>query len=269
MNTITQKLLLFICATTLIISCSTPKEVVYFEDLQGVTEPQKISDLTSRELLLEPDDELYITVSALNPASVAPFNLPLVTFKGTTQKDLSTTPSVQTYRIDPKGEINFPVLGKIQAAGKTQTEVAKTLETEISKYVDNPIVTVYLAGARVAVLGEVNHPGNIYFSDNKYSIIDAIGHAGDLTIHGRRDNILLIREEDGTRKTIRLDLTDSNIFNSPYFYLKQHDVIYVEPNEAKSRNSTYSQASQYSISVISTIVSVTSVIVSLVIALTK
>lgn len=249
-------------------SCKTPKEITYFQDITAAQEVLS-EKLVENEFKLEPDDRLSISITALDPTTVAPFNLPLVNFSSPTDQTINTTPSLQTYLIDADGYIKLPVIGKVMAKGLTQGELADTLTQRIEQFVDNPVVIVNIAGSRVTMLGEVNRPGNVYFSDNQYSIIDGLGAVGDLTLYGQRENILLIREENGQRVSHHIDLTSKDLFNSPYFYLKQHDVVYVAPNEAKKKNSSYSQASQYNISLTSTLVSVASVIVSLVIAFSR
>lgn len=260
---------LFVALTSLMLlaACGTPKNIIYFEDL--TQEAEKISEVEIRDIPLTYDDNLFIYVSAIDPVTVSAFNLPLANSVGIGTTEINTTPSIETYRVMSDGTINFPVLGKIHVVGRTQYEVEQLLTEKISVYADRPIVKVQLASSRIVVMGEVAHPGTYYFGENRYSILDALGAAGDLTINGRRDNILLIREEDGKRITHHYDLTSADILDSPYFYLKQHDVIYVQPNKAKLRNSNFSQSNQFSISVTSTIVSTVSVIISLVLALSK
>lgn len=260
---------LFVALTGMLLlsSCWTPKKVVYFEDVTKDTE--SIVNFETFEIPISYDDNLIIHVTAVDPTTVAAFNLPLANSMSSDATNVSMNPSLESYRVMSDGTINFPVLGRIKVAGMTQSEIEKLLTEKISHYAEAPIVIVQLAAARIVVMGEVTLPGTQYFNENRYSILDALGAAGDLTINGRRDNVLLIREENGKRTTHHLDLTHSDLLNSPYFYLKQHDVIYVQPNKAKIKNSTYSQASQYSISVTSTIVSTVSVIFSLIMALSK
>ena len=146
-------------------------------------------------------------------------------------------------------------------------QLKEELEKRISKNVSNPVVRVQMVNFRVNVLGEVKKPGVITVNKQRYSILDALAEAGDLTEYGERDNVLLIREEDGKKVYHRFNMNNSSMLTSPYFYLKQNDVIYVEPNEIRRENAMYNQNNSYKISVVSTIVSATSVIVSLIIAL--
>ena len=147
------------------------------------------------------------------------------------------------------------------------TELAEKLKKEISVYAKSPLVTVKIQNFKISVMGEVNTPGTQIVSNERISILDAISLAGDLTIYGERTNVLLIRENNGKKEYHRFDLTSSEVLTSPFFYLQQNDIVYVEPNKARKSNSRYSQSSQFNISVASTIVSAISVIASLTIAL--
>lgn len=163
----------------------------------------------------------------------------------------------------------MPVIGKLHVAGMTVEELRDKL-TEIAhrEAASDALVQVELINFTVVVAGEVNSPRIVYISKNRYSILEAIGAAGDLTPYGERSRVLLIREEDGKKIYKRLDLNSSDILNSPYFYLRQNDYIYVEPNNIREENAKYNQNNSYKLTVISTIVSAASVIASLVIALT-
>ena len=155
----------------------------------------------------------------------------------------------------------------MHVAGLSTQELTKELETRISKDVENPIVRVQLVNFRINVLGEVKKPGAISVNKERYSILDALADAGDLTEYGERSNVLLIREVDGKRIYHRLNLNNSEVLSSSYFYLQQNDVVYVEPNEIRRENAKYNQNNSFKISVVSTIVSACSVIASLIIAL--
>ena len=215
-----------------------------------------------------PDDELLITVTSMVPSATAMYNL---TLSNPAMRDdvLATTqPQQQTYIVDANGDIQFPVLGKLHVGGLSTQELTKELERLISKDVQDPIVRVQLVNFRINVLGEVKKPGAISVKKERYSILDALADAGDLTEYGERSNVMLIREVDGKRIYQRLNLNKSEVLSSPYFYLQQNDVVYVEPNEIRRENAKYNQNNSYKISVVSTIVSACSVIASLIIALT-
>ena len=259
-------LLLFVSVLTF--SCKTGTDVVYFQNAGTDSQPAAVPmEVVSYEHRIAPDDMLSITVTATDPDAVAIFNLPAASFltPGTTQ--LNSTPNLQTFLVSVDGDIEFPVLGKIHVAGLTRGQLADLLKKQIESYVENPLVSVQVLNFKIVVLGEVNSPGAFEINGEKVSILDALGRANDLTIYGRRDNILLIREKDGKKELHRLDLTRSDIFSSPYYYLQKDDVVYVEPNKTRQGNAQYSSSKQYNVSIISTVISAVSVITSLCLAL--
>ncbi len=248
-------------------SCKSKLNVTYFQDLENITSGQIASNNANYEAKIVPDDQLVIQVSGMDPAAVAMFNLPAVSFQKTGETNVASTPVLQTYLVNSQGDIEFPVLGKIHVEGMTRTQLSDYLKEKISAYAKNPLVNVKINNFKISVLGEVNSPGTKYISNERITILDAIGMSGDLGLYANRDNILVIRDNNGQKEFNRVDITSSDIMNSPYYYLQQNDVIYVEPNKAKQKNSRLSGKDQYNISIISTIVSVTSVIASLGIAL--
>ena len=263
----TNILLLFILPI-IAFSCKTKSEVTYFKTV-GTGDNMEISakEAISYEPKIIPDDILAITVTATDPNAVAIFNLPTSSFLSPGETQMNITPSLQTYLVDAKGDIEFPVIGKIHVAGITRGQLADLLKNKIEAYVENPLVTIQVMNFKVVVLGEVNKPGTIKINNERISILDAIGEAGDLTIYGERTNVLLIREKDGKKEFHRFDLSQPDLFTSPYYYLQKNDVVYVEPNKARKGNALYSSNKQYNVSVISTVISAVSVIASLCIAL--
>lgn len=245
-------------------SCKTQQvELTYFLDAQ---DGAKLGG-SDYEIRVVPDDELLITVNSLVPAATAQYNLPLSNPSSREAVTLTSTPKLQTYLVDKSGYIEFPVLGKLKVEGKTTEEIKTELEAEISKTVDKPFVRVQLVNFKVNVIGEVNTPMVIEVKSERFSVLDAIAAAGDLSVFGLRDQVYVIREQDGSKTFHKLDLTDAQIVASPYFYLRQNDVVYVAPNKIRIDNSKYNQNNAYKLTVISTIVSAASVIASLVIAL--
>src|SRR5690606_13848156 len=160
---------------------------------------------------------------------------------------------LQTYLIDYDGNIEFPVLGTIHIAGMTRTEATQMLKEKISEYAKDPIVNIRLVNFTVTILGEVARPGTFTIQDERITLTEALGMANDLTIFGKRDNVLLIREVDGQKKFAKIDLTSVNAVNSPLYYLQQNDVIVVEPNNARIRSSTFNQNNGVLISAIGTL----------------
>ncbi len=219
------------------------------------------------ELRIAPDDMLSITVSSAVPDAAAPYNLPAVSYSKPGNRELTVVPNLQVYTVSSDGYINFPIVGDIRVEGMTRKELSKYIEDKIRPDLKDPFVLVQFMNFKVVVLGEVKNPGQIPLQTERVSVLDAIGAAGDLTNYGERSNVLLIREEDGKRLYHRFDLNDEKLFESPYFFLRQNDVIYVMPNKAQRNNANYNQLSQYRISVVGTVVSAVSVLASLAIAL--
>ena len=167
----------------------------------------------------------------------------------------------QTYLVDEKGEINFPVLGKLKLGGMSREDATTLLENKLKDYITDPVVTIRLTNFRISVIGEVNLPGVYTITNERVSILEAIALAGDLSINGKRDNLLLIREDGGVLTKKYIDLRGDNLFNSPYFYLKSNDIIYIEPNKSKVRSSTDAlRFTSISLSVVTTITTILSII---------
>ncbi len=247
-------------------SCRTSVDTVaYFQDL-GKDSPDSLR-VVDYMPVIAPDDQLQINVSGVDPEAVAVFNMPLTSYQTAGETMVNTTPVMQTYQVSDRGEIVFPVLGRLQVQGLTCSELSDMLRGRLQAYVKDPLVTVRISNFNVSVLGEVKKPGRINVTSERFSVLDAIGMAEDLTIYGNRKNVLLIREVDGKTVHHRFDLTSAETLTSPYFYLKQNDVVYVEPNKAQKSSSRYSQSRQFNVSVMSTIVSAISVLASLGIAL--
>lgn len=249
-------------------SCKSTKDVSYFQNLSEKAIVRAQNDtILNYEPRIMPDDMLGITVVGIDPNSVAPFNLPAMSFLTPGEQQLTFTQSLQSYLVSPDGYINFPVLGKLKVGGLTKQECITYLEKLISNYVKDPLVNIQLLNFKISILGEVNKPGTFSVLNDRTSILDALGLAGDLTIYGERGNVLLIRDHNGKKELHRYDLTRSDLFTSPYYYLQQNDVIYVEPNRPKQKNARYSQQDAFNVSLFSAIVSTMSVIASLIIAL--
>lgn len=247
-------------------SCKTKHDLAYFEDIQNSTSGQLSAIKHTNKI--EPENELVILVTSSVPAASAQFNLPYTNVAPIGTAETTTAPQVKTYEVDNKGDIDFPVLGTIHVAGMTTYELKEYLEKRISEYVKDPIVTVTNKGYKISVIGEVSSPQTIYTSSDRFSILNALATCGDLTDYGKRDNILVMRQtKDGEIEYGRLNLHNSNITQSPYFWLQNNDVVVVEPNNIKQDNSKYNQNNAYKLSVVSTCVAMAASIVSLVIAL--
>ncbi|MCD8263629.1 MAG: polysaccharide biosynthesis/export family protein [Tannerellaceae bacterium] len=253
----------------LITACSVPKDVTYFQGIDELT-PQQIAAMYQTYVSkIAPDDLLTITVTAWDPTITTPFNPPVFTYAGEGETSVVSSQQLHTYLVDKEGYINFPVLGKVYVAGLSKQELIKVLEKEIAVYVKDALVNVQIVNYKVTVIGEITRPGTLYITNDRLSILDAIGRSGDLTINANRTNILVIRDNEGHKEFARMDITDPAIFTSPYYYLRQNDVVYIEPNKVKQKNSRYSQAQQYNVTVFSSILSAISVITTVILALTK
>lgn len=267
MKHITYRLILLVALVLLISSCRSYKDqpgITYLKNAQ--------SDITQAlqvpySLKIKPDDELQITISSTVPQATSQYNLPAVNFIGRSDKQVTTTNTISTYCVSAAGDIVIPNIGQIHVAGMTPEEVASMLTKTISEKVNDPIVKVDLKNFKVVVLGEVKAPGTKLIEGQRCSVFDALGAAEDITLLGRRDNVRLLREEQGTVKTIVLDLTDSNIISSPYFYLQQNDVLIVDATDVQKENSSYNTMNSFRLQTTSTIVSVVSVLASLGISL--
>ena len=223
------------------VSCSTPKEISYFQDLQpGVTE-LAITDPV--EIKVRPKDKLSILVNAQDPKLTNMFNLPIVSQQIGQESTGSsgTSRGVSGYTVDSFGDINFPVLGKIRVEGMTREQIADYLTKQLKEQelIKDPVVTVEFMNLGVSVLGEVNKPERISINRDNMTILDALSEAGDLTIFGKREKVLVLRQEDGKQRVYGVNLCSADhIYTSPVYYLQQNDVVYVIPNNTKSRQST-------------------------------
>ena len=248
-------------------SCSSSKTALpYFTDIKDVKEGTL--PLDDYMPVIQPDDELYISVSSEVPEATAIYNLPAMNPALRDKLTQTTSPRMLTYVADKEGDIIFPVLGRVHVAGLTVEQLTDELVKRIGADVKNPIVSVRLVNFNVVVAGEVKQPQTIRVDRNRISILDALAAAGDLTEYGERSNVLVIREENGERKFAHLDLNSSEVLTSPYYYLQQNDYVYVAPNKVRQSNSKYNTNNSFKLQVTSTIVSAASVIASLVIALT-
>jgi len=238
-------------------SCTTSKEIIYFQD-EPLSSLNTLS--TNPEITYKPNDLLTINVSSLDPETVRPFNLPVIINSYSSLNPQGTT-TLQTYIIDQEGHIEFPVLGTIKIGGLTRKEATTMLKERISEYVKDPIINIRLTNFTVTVLGEVNNPGTYTVEEERISILEAIGLAGDLSIYGIRENVFLIREQDGVKRFTKFDLTSINVVNQPNYYLEQNDVIYVEPNPARIRSASYNQNYVLIISAVGTLATIAAILV--------
>ena len=273
-----HKLTCVIAVGLLAASCSTPKNIAYFQDIQDGT---IINPIEQIEITVRPNDKLAILVSTQDPALSNLFNLVQSQVRLGTNSSVSVDGSsyntsdgrVSFYTVDSEGNINFPVIGKIHIGGMTRYEAAANIEKTLidSKLLKDPVVTVEFINTAVSVLGEVKTPGRFEFNLDRLTIFDAIAMAGDLKPTGMRKNVIVLREtEGGKRKAYKVDLTDmASASASPAFSLQQNDIVYVEPNAKQKRESTASGNVVYTPSFWVTIGSLGISIATLIVTLTK
>jgi len=230
-----QQAVIVLLVLTSMSSCVNVKKAVYFNDLKDSLWAPMTADVESR---IQKNDILSISVSSLNPDATLIFNSPNI---ATANASTSTGSQVQSsgYLVNEDGNIQFPVIGNIKAVGLTKKELKNQITSYLidKKLLVDPIVNIRYLNFRVTVLGEVSRPTVVSVPSEKISLLEAIGLAGDLTIYAKRDNVLLIREENGQKMVKRLNLNSSEIFTSPYYYLKSNDIVYAEPNRSKVASS--------------------------------
>lgn len=212
-------------------SCAYKKKVIYF---QGAFK----SDTSNVNYIkLKPGDVVSIQVVGLDEASVKPFNLPTTNFNQNLGGYVQGTPSPPGYLINQKGVIDFPIIGELKVGGLTIPESVTLLKDTLKPYVKSPTILIRILNFKVTVLGEVRNPGTFTIPNERITLLEAIGLAGDLQITGKRDNVIIIREVDGKKSQARINLTNNDLFNTDYYYLEQNDVVYIEPNRAKINSS--------------------------------
>lgn len=237
-------LFLLMTGLALLSSCNASKEVVYFQDMRPGESEIKMPEVKS--ILVYPEDKISIIVNSRDPQLTDLFNLPYVSrqlgqssFTGGMTR--GTSQGVSGYTVDANGEIDFPVLGKIKVAGLQREDIAKYIKQELisRNLVKDPVVTVEFMNLCISVMGEVNTPGRFSIDRDRVTILDALSMAGDLTIYGNRSKVMVMRQEGDTQRVYGVNLTSgAHVYSSPVYYLQQNDVVYVEPNHVKARQST-------------------------------
>ncbi|MDO4181305.1 MAG: polysaccharide biosynthesis/export family protein [Bacteroidales bacterium] len=236
-----HRILSAVAFSLLLGACNTPKQISYFQDLQpGESE---LTVIVSEAIKVRPQDKISILVNSRDPLLADLFNLPIISRQiGTSSQSISSNgQGISGYTVDENGMIDFPVLGLIKVEGKNRKEIAADIKEQlISKsLVKDPVVTVEFMNLCISVLGEVNDPGRYNIDREKITILDAISMAGDLTIYGKREKVLVLREEEGRQHVYGVNLCSADyIYSSPVYYLQQNDVVYVEPNNTRARQST-------------------------------
>jgi len=269
-----KKSIAILMAAITLASCQSYKKVPYLQSYKSLTDKSYkeivINEVNQQDTLydahIQPKDLLNITINTTDPQAAAPFNLTMQTYNNIAQSNASTTsqPALQQYLVDNAGEIDFPVIGRLKVGGLTKNAAENLIREQLRPYLKEiPIVTVRMSNYKISVLGEVNSPGTFTINNEKVNIFEALAMAGDMTIYGKRNNVKLLREdEQGRKEIVLLDLKDPGIVSSPYYYLQQNDILYVEPRKSKIRSSEMSAITPW-VSILSVLTSLTSLAVAL------
>ena len=244
-----NKIITFIILIAAFFSCTSNKNIIY---LQSNGEQQSKGQSATYEPMLQSDDALMIVVSAENPEVAAPYNM--------IQRATPTTPGNQgdfiSYLIDKEGYVDVPMLGKIKLAGLTRRAAIEKIKSLLANHIKDPLVNIRILNFKVSVLGEVNRPGVHTIQSERITLLEALSLSGDMTIYGKRNSILIIREKDGEKEIKKVDITKRDFINSPYYYLSQNDVVYVEPNKTKVNASVVGPNISVGISALSLIITI-------------
>lgn len=222
-----KKAFIYFSILFIITSCVSRKKIVY---LQGNQNSENSSN--NYEPLIQKDDILYINISTDEPSASSPFNLDSSTGGSSSGQN-------QSYLVDTFGNIDFPIIGKVSVAGYSLNDAKSILKEKLSTYLKNPVINLRIMNFKVTVLGEVAKPGEVRVQSQRITLLDALAESGDITIYGRRNNLLLIRDFQGTKSFNRIDLTKADFVNSPFYYLDQNDIIYVEPMKSKIDSTAF------------------------------
>lgn len=223
-------------------SCSAPKQVAYFQDVSG--KDTLITNVSNQPLKVQPGEKLMIVVHSSVPELAATFNLPVVGYRlgvGNSSQNYNSSYATMSYTVSPDGTIDFPVLGKIKVDGMTRDEVAEHIKNRLvtENHCKDAIVNVELSNAYVNVMGEVNRPGRYELTQDNVTILDILSQASDLSVLGKRENVMVNRRTPEGTQVYHIDLTDmQQMLSSPAYIMQQGDVVYVEPNKVRKRQST-------------------------------
>ena len=255
---------IFILGALLLTSCATNKRAAYIQQVQTDI-PTAIEQ--DYQIRIKPLDRLTVTINSKDPELAAPFNAASSynSLNGLSSYSSSSNGNLQILTVDKEGKIQLPIIGEIDCDGRTRNELAKKIENTIREngMVHDPIVIIQFADVKFSVLSEVARPGQFSITKDRISLFDALAMAGDLTIYGQRENVALIREENGMRTVHYFDLKNPDILTSPYFYLQQDDVVYVTPNKYKAQAGEINQNRSFYISLVSVAVSVATLLVTI------
>lgn len=256
---------IIIATIGLLTGCRSSKNVAYMQGVENTTEEEYRSQTVPLyDATIMPKDLLTVTVSTTDPEASKPFNLVTPTLNMGLTTSSGSQGQLQSYLVDNNGQIEFPVVGMVTLKGLTKREAEARIKSALKTYLkEEPVVTVNFVNYKISVLGEVARPNTFTIQNEKVNVFEALAMAGDMTIWGRRDNVKIIREdEEGYKRVIMMDLNDKDVIFSPNFYLQQNDVVYVEPNKVKARNSEIGSATGIWLSATSILISVATLLIN-------
>ncbi len=256
---IKQIKILYLLFAVLFISCASKKDILYLQDIESIDFNNKGA---SNIVTIKPNDQLSIIISSVDRKSAAPFNMPALADFNSDITQVNAQQRLQTYLVDQDGNIEFPILGSLKLSNKTPQQATSLLKEELRKYLKAPIVNLRINNFKVSVLGEVNNPGIIDVRDQRITILEALSSAGDMTVFGKRKDVMVIREDASGKKYFKVDFTSSEFIKSPYYYLQQNDVVIVSPNKTQVQSSAFGRNT-------SALVSIAGVLISVITLLTR
>ncbi|RZJ76864.1 MAG: polysaccharide export protein [Flavobacterium sp.] len=247
-----KKAFVFLGLVLILSSCASNKKIIYLNEAAAGT----TSSLVEYQNKLQPDDNLIITVTADEPTLAAPFNLMYVNSQTSQLTNINSSDALTSYLIDQNGEIDFAGIGKVKLSGLTRIEAENKIKELVSREIVDPVINLRLINFKVSVMGEVLRPGTIRIVGDRVTILEALSLAGDMTIYGKREDIMVIREANGAKTVNYVDITDKDIINSPFYYLDQNDLIYVKPNKTRVNSSVIGPNLTVGISALSLVVTI-------------
>jgi polysaccharide export outer membrane protein len=254
-----------IFVAAILTGCTTSKKIAYLQGVEEIKTDEFIQVNPLYDARIMPKDLLTIIVNTTDPEASRPFNLvtPSIS-RGTTVTSSQNTGQLQTYLVDNNGQVEFPVVGMITLKGLTKNEAENKIKELLKVYLkEDPVVTVRLVNYKISVIGEVSRPNTFTIQNEKVNVMEALAMAGDMTIWGRRDNVKILREDgEGNKRVILLDLNDPYVIFHPDFYLQQNDIVYVEPNKVKAKNSEIGSATGIWLSATSIMISVATLLIN-------
>jgi polysaccharide export outer membrane protein len=250
--------------TALLAGCGSSEKIAYLQGTEQMSAEEFAVATTLYDARILPKDLLTVVVSATDPEAVRPFNLIMPTISQGITTSASTQGQLQTYLVDNNGQIEFPVVGMITVKGLTKREAEEKVKGLLATYLkEEPVVTVRFVNYKISVIGEVARPNTFTIQNEKVNVMEALAMAGDMTIWGRRDNVKILREDaEGNKRVIMMNLNDPYVIFHPDFYLQQNDVVYVEPNKVKAKNSEIGSATGIWLSATSIMISVATLLIN-------